>query len=221
MLLIWKKEVTLTGAGRTDAGVHAAEYYAHFDLSENIPQVSLDKFVFKLNSYLSPEMAIQRIFPVTPSLQARFSATSRTYKYYVSRFKSPFRKDYSYFVFGDLNVALMNEGARLIMETDDFTSFSKVGTDTKTNLCRVTSAHWEYEGDELVFTITANRFLRNMVRAIVGTLLNLGRHKIDLDDLLRIIGSQNRCDAGDSAPARGLHLVKIEYPEGAFNFTPF
>ncbi len=219
MRLIWKRDISLTGAGRTDAGVHAGEYYVHFDLTEDIPQTSLDKFAFNLNSFLPHDIAIRSIFPVAPALHARFSATSRTYKYYVSRFKSPFRNQYSYYLFGDLDVALMNEGARLIMQTEDFTSFSKVDTDTITNICRVTQAHWEFAGEELVFTITANRFLRNMVRAVVGTLLNLGRNRIDLDDLSRIIERKNRCEAGDSAPARGLHLVQIDYPQGAFQFT--
>jgi tRNA pseudouridine38-40 synthase len=217
MSLLLRKDVKLTGAGRTDTGVHAREYFAHFDLPDQLDPDAAVKLVFKLNSFLPGDIAIRRIFSVGPLIHARFSATARTYKYYVSRVKNPFRVPYSYFIHGDIDVALMNEGARMIMETDDFTSFSKVDTDTRTNLCRVTYAQWELIDDELVFTITANRFLRNMVRAIVGTLLNIGRHRTGLDDLSGIIAGKNRSEAGDSVPAGGLHLVKIEYPEGALN----
>lgn len=217
VLMILRADITLTGAGRTDTGVHALEYYAHFELQDPLSFLQLEKLVFKLNSFLPPDLAIQRIFPVGPRIHARFTALSRTYKYYVTRVKNPFRVHNTYYLHGEIDIDLMNEGARLIMDTEDFTSFSKVDTDTKTNLCLVTDARWELIDDELVFTITANRFLRNMVRAVVGTLLNVGRHRINLDDLVRIIGSKNRSAAGDSVPAKGLHLVKIDYPQGAFD----
>ncbi len=204
--------VSLTGAGRTDSGVHAADFYAHFDLNEELSPGFCENLVFKLNSYLSGDIAIIRIFPVQPGSHARFSALSRTYRYCITHEKNPFRKDYTHFIYGALDKEMMNKGASLIMCHSDFTSFSKVDTDTKTNICRITHAYWEEEGRELVFTITADRFLRNMVRAIVGTLLELGKGRITLNDLEEIIESKNRSNAGDSAPARGLALWRIDYP---------
>jgi tRNA pseudouridine38-40 synthase len=214
ILLILRADVKLTGAGRTDTGVHAPEFYAHFDLHEVLTEERIHKLIFKLNSYLPYDIAIREIFPVMPRVHARFSALERTYKYYITPVKNPFRVPYTWYYHGALDMALMNEGARLIMDADDFTSFSKADTDTRTNLCRITHAQWDCEGGELVFTITANRFLRNMVRAIVGTLVNLGRHKTGLEDISRIIESKNRSDAGDSVPGCGLHLVEIRYPDG-------
>ncbi|MCK9423066.1 MAG: tRNA pseudouridine(38-40) synthase TruA [Bacteroidales bacterium] len=213
--MMLRSEIMLTGAGRTDTGVHAAEYYAHFDSPQILYQPEREKLIFRLNNYLPRDIAIHYIFPVAPDIHARFSALSRTYKYYISMVKTPFRAPYTFYLYGYLDTDLMNEGAKIIVDTADFTSFSKVNSDTKTNLCTVTLASWENRGDELVFTITANRFLRNMVRAIVGTLLDMGKHKTDLDDLRLIIESKNRSHAGNSVPARGLHLVKIDYPEGA------
>jgi len=207
----------LTGAGRTDAGVHAAVYYAHFDVDHHLSDDTLAKLVFKLNSYLPANISIDRIFPVHPNLHARFSALSRTYKYFISGVKTPFRAPYIYYLYGELDVKLMHMGAQLLLETEDFTSFSKVDSDTKTNLCKVTSAEWKEMGEELVFSITANRFLRNMVRALVGTTLDLGKHRITIDDMRRIIEKKSRNEAGDSVPAKGLHLVEIDYPPGAFD----
>ena len=216
--MILRAGISVTGAGRTDTGVHAPEYYAHFDLDHLFSDTQAEKLVFKLNSYLPSDISIRRIFPVGEGIHARFSAISRTYKYYISRRKDPFRYPYSFFLHGDIDVPLMNSGTTVIRSTSDFTSFSKVDTDTRTNLCTVSFAEWMVTEDELIFTITANRFLRNMVRAIAGTLLDLGRHRINLDDLVRIIDSKNRSDAGDSVPAKGLHLVKIDYPEGVCTF---
>jgi tRNA pseudouridine38-40 synthase len=173
LTMILREEVILTGAGRTDTGVHAAEYFAHFDLKGPLGGGQAEKLVFKLNSFLPKDIAIQHIFRVGSRVHARFSAVSRTYKYFIARKKNPFRVPYTYHLHGEIDSGVMNEGARLIIETSDFTSFSKVDTDTKTNLCVVTHAAWEQIGDELVFTITANRFLRNIVRAIVGTLLDI------------------------------------------------
>lgn len=217
--LILREDVSLTGAGRTDAGVHAAQYFAHFNLDHLLDRPTLEKLTFKLNSLLPADIAIQRIFPVSPDLHARFSAVARTYKYYITQVKNPFRVPYTTYIYGALDVVLMNEGAKMLMHTEDFTSFSKVDTDTLTNLCKLQTAQWDWEERELVFTITANRFLRNMVRAIVGTLLNLGRHAINLNDLETIIASKNRGMAGDSVAAPGLHLVAIEYPPDAFSMT--
>jgi tRNA pseudouridine38-40 synthase len=205
--------VRLTGAGRTDSGVHASEYFAHFDLPAPCPDRKMDKLLFRLNAYLGPDIAIYRIFLVKPESHARFTALSRTYQYYIASEKDPFRSGLTMAMPGTLDVDLMNKGAELIRKTSDFTSFSKVDTDTRTNLCRVDHARWEWQGSELVFTIRADRFLRNMVRAIVGTLLKVGRGRLSLAELQEIIESLNRSRAGMSAPACGLHLVKIEYPE--------
>ena len=216
--MMLRSDIKLTGAGRTDTGVHADVYYAHFDFTEPLLIPDWEKLVFKLNSFLPVDISIQRIFPVSPGIHARFSALSRTYKYYIARSKTPFRFPYTWFYHGELDVGRMNEGAQLIMETVDFTSFSKVDTDAKTNLCKVTFAFWQEEAGELVFTITANRFLRNMVRAVVGTLLDLGKGRTDMDELGRIIAGKSRSDAGESVPARGLHLVKVDYPENVTCF---
>lgn len=216
MSLILRQPVRLTGAGRTDTGVHAAVFYAHFDLDLEPDQPMLSRLVYKLNSFLGPGIAIDRIFPVNPLAHSRFSAVSRTYRYTITRKKDPFVKNYSWFVFGSLDVDLMNQGARILMQYEDYTSFSKVDTDTMTNICRVSHAHWESEGNALVFTITADRFLRNMVRSVVGTLLELGKKRITTDELVRIIELKDRRAAGESAPARGLMLTGIEYPDWVF-----
>jgi len=216
MSMILRVPVALTGAGRTDAGVHAEQFYAHFDLNRILNRTDCEKLLFKLNSFLGGDIAVYNILPVEKHAHARFSATSRTYRYCIARRKNPFRRNFTYYVYGDIDHDLMNRGAEMIMGYRDFTSFSKVDTDTKTNNCTITKAMWQMESEELVFTITADRFLRNMVRAIVGTLLELGTGKISLDDLQRIIESLNRSDAGDSVPARGLSLHRITYPEEIF-----
>jgi len=216
MSMMLRLPVVLTGAGRTDAGVHAEEFFAHFDLPAGMNKAEREKLVFRLNGYLGGEVVISDIFPVKERAHARFSAISRTYRYSIARVPDPFRRNYTCFIYGPLDHPLMNRGAALIMEYDDFTSFSKVDTDTKTNICRVTHASWEQKGTELVFTITADRFLRNMVRAIVGTLLDLGSGKISMEDLKQIIESGDRSNAGDSVPARGLALHRIVYPEDIF-----
>jgi|WetSurMetagenome_2_1015567.scaffolds.fasta_scaffold81846_2 tRNA pseudouridine38-40 synthase len=211
--LIMREEVRLTGCGRTDTGVHAREFYAHFDCDRTFTPLELDKLAFKINSYIDPEIAIRRILPVADDLHARFSARTRTYEYHITRRKDPFSKGFAYYYFGKIDVDKMNAGADFLLSVKDFTSFSKVDTDTKTNLCEVYSAKWEQQGDLLVFTISANRFLRNMVRAIVGTLLELGTGKITLKELKEITASKNRSNAGDSVPPWGLFLTRIEYPD--------
>ena len=214
--LLLHEPIELTGAGRTDAGVHAWDYYAHFDLENQLDESERKNLVFKLNGFLPGDIVIYDILPVKPGANARFSAKSRTYRYVISTCKNPFLSGYAYYLYGTLNVDLMNEGAGILLETKDFTSFSKVNTDTKTNICTVYYAKWDRERDELVFTVRADRFLRNMVRAIVGTLLELGRERITLDDFKQIIASKNRSDAGGSVPACGLFLANIEYPEEIF-----
>ena len=214
LTLFLREKVSVTGAGRTDAGVHAAQMVAHFDLET--PQ-DCAWMVNKLNGILPPDIAVHRIVPVKPDAHARFDATSRTYKYYVTLNKSAFHREYSWYLVNEPDFNLMNNAAKTLLSTVDFTSFSKLHTDTKTNDCHVTQAEWEKLPDgRWVFTITADRFLRNMVRAIVGTLMEVGRHRLTVDGFRQIIENKDRCSAGDSAPAQGLFLHRIEYPDDIF-----
>ncbi len=209
--LLLRTPVKLTGCGRTDTGVHASEYYAHFDLAGALDKAQLGKLAFKLNRYLDDDIAIAAVFAVNPKMHSRFSATSRTYRYVITTVKDPFLVNRAYYFYGDFDVQAMNQAAEWLKEVEDFTSFSKVDSDTKTNICCVSSARWEWEGTRLVFTITADRFLRNMVRAIVGTLLELGTGKIGPDEFRQITAAKNRSDAGDSVPACGLYLTGVRY----------
>jgi tRNA pseudouridine38-40 synthase len=214
LALFLRQDVSVTGAGRTDAGVHASEMVAHFDLDEPQDCAWMQN---KLNGILPADIAVHRIVPVKADAHARFDAIARTYKYYVTLNKSAFNRDYSWFLPNEPDFEMMNSSAEILMKTVDFTSFSKLHTDTKTNDCRVTEAKWEELPDgRWVFTITADRFLRNMVRAIVGTLMEVGRGKLTVDGFQRIIESKDRCSAGDSAPAQGLFLHKIVYPDNLF-----
>ncbi len=209
---IYKKTINVVGCGRTDTGVHAKEFYAHFSINTRLSKPNLKLHIKKLNGYLPKDICIYDIVPVKPEAHARFDALSRTYEYYINREKDPFNNDLTYFLHVDLDIARMNNGAKILMEYEDFTSFSKVKTQVKTNICKISYAQWKQQDNLLVFTITADRFLRNMVRAIVGTLLDIGRGKKSLDDLKAIIESKNRSNAGYSVPAKGLFLTKVEYP---------
>ena len=214
LALFLRTKVSVTGAGRTDAGVHAAQMVAHFDLDE--PQ-DCAWMLSKLNGILPADIAVHSIVPVKPDAHARFDATARTYKYYVTPGKTAFNRSYSWYLPNKPDFDLMNKAAELLISTVDFTSFSKLHTDTKTNDCHVTEARWTSLDDgRWVFTITADRFLRNMVRAIVGTLMDVGRHKLTIDGFRQIIENKDRCSAGDSAPAQGLFLHKIVYPDNLF-----
>lgn len=199
--------IAIVGCGRTDSGVHASDFYAHFDIDKDIDL----NLVFKLNSYLPADIAIYGIEPVKDNFHARFSALSRTYQYHVSTQRLPFSQGLYCRIYFDPDIAMMNEAALALMEYDDFTSFAKLHTDNKTNICHLTQAHWERVGEELVFTITSNRFLRNMVRSVTGTLLDVGRGKLALDGLREIVEAKNRCAAGVSMPAQGLFLTKVDY----------
>lgn len=209
-----RQHVAIVGCGRTDTGVHASDYYAHFTLT---PTESFDGIIdcgqltFKLNSFLPADLAIFDIFPVKDNAHARFDATARTYQYHVSDRRLPFRQGQYCRIYYKPDLHLMNEGAKILMEYEDFTSFAKLHTDVKTNICHLTEAHWDEVGDELVFTIKSNRFLRNMVRSVTGTLLDVGRGKLTLDGLRQIIESKNRCAAGVSMPPQGLFLMKVDY----------
>ena len=204
-----RQPIEVVGAGRTDTGVHARMMVAHFDWEELIDGKQL---AYKLNKFLPQDIAVQEVRLVDEEKHARFSATSRTYHYFIHMRKDPFQQAYSWQVPFKLDFEKMNEAAKVLLEYRDFTSFSKVNTDTKTNLCNVKEAFWEeIAPDRWRFTITANRFLRNMVRAIVGTLVEVGRGRLRLEDVRRIIEAKDRCSAGESVPAKGLFLVDIKY----------
>lgn len=220
--LLLRTEVSVTGAGRTDAGVHAAMMVAHFDVETPLPvppvrdggrkQSACDYFVYRLNGVLPHDIAIHCIYPVADDMHARFSARARTYYYYVHTRKSPFLRDRSWRLVSTPDFEAMNRAAATLLEYEDFTSFSKLNTDTKTNICRVTSARWVQLSDyEWRFEITADRFLRNMVRAIVGTLMEVGRGTLSIEGFREVIELKNRSKAGDSVPARGLFLVNVKY----------
>ena len=205
LALFLRIKVGVTGAGRTDAGVHASQMIAHYDLDEPQDCVWMQN---KLNGILPPDIAVRSIFPVKPDAHARFDAVSRTYKYYVTLNKSAFHRNYSWFLPNEPDFGMMNTAAKVLLTTVDFTSFSKLHTDTKTNDCHVTEAGWERLPDgRWVFTISADRFLRNMVRAIVGTLMEVGRHRMTVDEFRSVSLKKDRCSAGDSAPAQGLDRV--------------
>lgn len=201
--------VGVTGCGRTDTGVHASDYYAHFDLDVAMP----DNIVFKLNGFLPEDIVVFNVFEVDAAFQARFDAVERIYQYHVSRCRQPFRQGQYCRIFFDPDVDRMNEAAKILMEYDDFTSFAKLHTQVKNNICHLTQAHWDRVGEELVFTIGSNRFLRNMVRSVTGTLLDVGRGTLSLEGFRAIIEMKNRCAAGVSMPACGLFLTKVVYPQ--------
>ena len=209
-----REEIQVVGAGRTDTGVHASFYIAHFDSSQVLSD--LEKIVYKLNRLTGKEIAISALYPVEQDVHARFSALSRTYKYYIDKQKNPFTYPFAWKVFPIPDIQRMNEACKVLFEYTDFTSFSKLHTDVKTNNCTIFEAKWEDQDEQLVFTIKANRFLRNMVRAIVGTLVDIGQGKIDIAGLRKIIASRNRCSAGTSVPGHALFLCGIEYPPEVF-----
>ncbi|WMW78830.1 tRNA pseudouridine(38-40) synthase TruA [Flavobacterium sp. 20NA77.7] len=204
-----RESIEIVGAGRTDSGVHATQMFAHFD-SSIIPDKK--QFIHRLNSFLPKDIVIYNMHEVSTTAHARFDATSRTYEYHIHTYKNPFMHEGSWYVHQPLNIQLMNEAAKILLEYEDFECFSKVHTDVKTFICKITEAYWTQEDTKLKFTITADRFLRNMVRAIVGTLINIGLEKITLTDFRKIIESKNRSQAGFSVPAHGLYLVRVNYP---------
>lgn len=214
-----RQPTEVTGAGRTDAGVHASMMVAHFDWpaaheGEGCEEAPLDctQLTYKLNRLLPPDVAVQAVRPVGPEMHARFSATRRTYHYYIHTRKDPFLRGYSWQVNVPLDFALMNEAAQVLLEYSDFTSFSKTGTDVKTNICQLTEARWEQlKPGEWRFTVSANRFLRNMVRAIVGTLVEVGRHRMTISQMRHAIEAKDRQRAGESVPGHALYLTNIDY----------
>lgn len=205
----------VTGAGRTDAGVHARIFYAHFD-SIHSDLHCRDKLIYNLNGKLPSDISIQEILHVDREAHARFSALSRTYEYQISRIKDPFLQDFAMEYFGKLDTEAMTEATGLLQHYTDFTSFSRTGGNTKTNECRIMEAGWTISEEMMVFRVKADRFLRNMVRAIVGTLLDVGTGRTAAGDVAGIIDRKDRSGAGASVPAHGLALTGIEYPEDVF-----
>lgn len=207
--LLLKNKIEIVAAGRTDSGVHAKEMFAHFDFEETIDG---DYWIPKLNSYLPKDIVIHSIFEVNTEAHARFDAIERTYEYHIHSTKDAFINELSWYHFYPLNLEKMNQAAKILLEYTDFECFSKVNTDVFTFNCKIKNAFWQQKDNQLVFTITADRFLRNMVRAIVGTMINIGQGKIEPEHLRTIIESKNRSQAGFSAPAHGLYLTQILYP---------
>ena len=216
-----RKEIVVTGAGRTDAGVHARMMVAHFETfldepsgkaERNIKHETLKDFVYKLNRLLPQDIAVQKVEPVSDDMHARFSATSRTYHYYIHTKKDPFLRAYSCELHYLLDFEKMNEAGRILTTYEDFGAFCKAHSDVKTTLCKVTRAEWIQTGETTwYFEITANRFLRNMVRAVVGTMIDVGRGKLSLEDFRKVIEGKQRSDAGESMPGNALFLEDIKY----------
>lgn len=205
---ILREPIKTTGAGRTDTGVHAKKMFAHFDTEKILD----DQLCHKMNSFLPADISIKRIFPVRNDFHARFDATFRTYEYYISLEKNPFTQDSAWQLWRrNIDLAKMNEACEILFEYEDFTSFAKLHNDNKTNLCKMYKAEWEQNGTELKFAVSANRFLRNMVRAIVGTMIEVGSGKLQPEDVRKVIENKNRNSAGVSAPAHALYLVDVGY----------
>ena len=207
--LILKTEIDLVAAGRTDTGVHAKQMFAHFDYDI---EIDTNFLVHKLNSFLPKDIAVLAIHNVHKDAHARFDATKRTYKYHIHTQKNVFENDSSWYCKNSLNIDLMNKACEILFNHTDFECFSKVHTDVNTFNCKIFEANWKQDNNQLVFTITADRFLRNMVRAIVGTMIHIGLEKVSLQEFEEIIQSKDRKKAGFSVPAHGLYLTKVEYP---------
>jgi tRNA pseudouridine38-40 synthase len=209
-----REKISLTGCGRTDTGVHARVYYAHLDTNQDLDQ---KHFLFKLNGMLPPDIAVQSLIPANDDAHARFHATSRTYRYFINYEKDVFDPTHSWYVYGTkLDLGKMNQLSEILLSTEHFGAFQKVGSDVKSDICKVSHAQWDRHDKGVFFEISADRFLRNMVRAIVGTLVEAGRGKITETEFRKIIESGQRENAGPSAPAQGLFLYDIVYPENIF-----
>lgn len=212
---VLREEVQTTGCGRTDTGVHAENFYAHFDLSQKIKNPS--SVLGKLSSLRISGIDFLEFIPVNPDANARFDALSRTYEYRIIRTRNPFLIDYSHFIYGPIDEDKMKNATKFLIGKQDFGAFSKSNTQVKTNICDISDAHWFQRAEQLIFSITADRFLRNMVRAITGTLIEIGQGKRPVHDMSRVIKSLERSEAGMSVPARGLFLMDIKYPENIFS----
>ena len=211
--VLLKTKTPIVGAGRTDAGVHAKQMFAHFDVENALNKEQLKH---RLNSFLPSGIAVLNIIEVTENAHARFDAISRTYEYWISLSKNPFLSQFSYQLHYEPDIEKMNDACRVLFEYTDFQCFSKSNTDVKTYICELMQANWQWQNEKLVFTIQADRFLRNMVRAVVGTLLEVGKGNISKEDVKNIIESKNRSRAGASVPAHALYLTNIAYPKELF-----
>ena len=214
----WREPLQITGAGRTDTGVHASYFVLHFDSSHH--DLDTPKALHDINHFLPEDIRFHQLVKVTPRAHARFDATQRTYHYLIRQRQNPFLKDFSMWHPQTLDINAMNKAAGYLLSVNDFTSFSKLHTQTENNICEVRSAYFTPFQDGLVFQITANRFLRNMVRAVVGTLLEVGKRKLSYDAFCHIIEKKNRNEAGLSVPAKGLFLTNIVYPDQIFVEKP-
>lgn len=212
--LICGHSINVVGAGRTDTGVHAREMYAHFDTDKAIQDSS--SFLNSLNKMLSPDIVVDSLMEVEEEAHARFDATERAYEYHILRKRSPFNQDMAAGIYYDLNLEAMQEAASALQFKGDFSSFSKSKTQTKTNICELREAYWEVKGDYWIFHVRADRFLRNMVRAIVGSLLEVGRGRMNLEEFKAMIAAKDRRQAGESVPAQGLYLTRVRYPDTIF-----
>ena len=215
LFYICRERIELTGCGRTDSGVHALDFYAHFDYRD-MDKEHVRMLAMRLNRYFDYDINIYGIYRMKPDAHARFDALSRTYKYYISNNKQPFNNEFCYRYPFELDIERMNTAAKTLYQYSDFTSFSKLHTQVNNNNCEIMYVHWDVEQDMMVFTIKADRFLRNMVRAIVGTLLEVGRGKIGVEDFCSIIEAKDRGRAGVSVPAKGLFLYSVEYDKHLF-----
>lgn len=207
---IFGEKINLVGAGRTDTGVHARQLIAHFDYDKTF---GIQNLIYRLNRMLPAAIVINDIYKVNSDAHARFDAITREYNYYISTQKNPFTQAYSCLIPHKMDLEMMNQACEILKQHQNFQCFSKVKTDVKTYNCEIKKAYWEKENEQYIFTIEANRFLRNMVRAIVGTLVEIGEHKKTLQDLQQILESRDRCQAGKSIAAKGLFLNRITYPQ--------
>jgi tRNA pseudouridine38-40 synthase len=215
--VILRQPIETTGCGRTDTGVHAKQFFAHFDMERYTDHQlwtidEKENIVRSVNAILPKDIAVKDIFPVAANAHARFDAKLRTYEYHIHFNKDPFKHGYSWELRDRPDIEIMNEAAKIMMEYTDFSCFSKSNTQVKTNNCKIIAANWEVTDNGIIFRISADRFLRNMVRAIVGTLIMVGRKEIEPEAVRHIIESKNRSNAGTSVPACGLYLTEVVYP---------
>lgn len=219
LTILFRQEVETVGAGRTDTGVHASCFVAHFDLLE-VSNIRPERVVFQLNALLPPDVVVYSFIPVAEEFHARYDAVSRTYHYFVTNKRTPFLSDYAHFTPVLPDAIRMNEACAILFDVEDFSSFCKSHSDNKTSICHLKTCHWVASGNYLVFTIEADRFLRNMVRAVVGTLLEVGYGKSNLELFGQVVRAKNRQAAGLSVPAKGLFLSGIRYPGYDFYHKP-
>jgi tRNA pseudouridine38-40 synthase len=212
--ILLNQSIETIGCGRTDTGVHATEYFAHFDSLE-IKDIS--NLIFKLNKFLSQDIAVYNIWKVNNNANARFDAIERTYNYFITKHKDPFLTESAYYYYGYLDINKMNKACEILLTYHDFEAFSKSNSQVNNFICQISYAKWTEKNNLLIFEITANRFLRNMVRAIVGTMLEIGKGNMNLEEFKQVIESKNRSNAGFSVPAHGLFLSKVKYPNSIFD----